>query len=209
MLLEIRRQAAFAGLLLYLFATTFICYLALGVQARSLAPATWSTLFWMMILFSAINAGAKSFFGERKVRDHYYFSLLPPEGVILSKILFNFLLTLILTCAGAGLFTVLVDNPIQEYRVFILLLVLSSLGFAASLSLLSGLAAKANNSGVLMAVLSFPVLISILALSIRVTKNCIDGLDAAVSFENLAMILAIDVIAIALSYVLFPFVWRS
>ncbi len=208
-LLEIRRQAALAGLVLYLFATTFICYLALGVQGRNLSPATWSTLFWMMILFSAINVGAKSFLGERKGREYYFFSLMPPEEIILSKILYNFLLILLLTFAGAGFFVLLIDNPIQNTQIFVATLVLSSLGFAASLSLLSAIAGKANNSGVLMAILSFPIIISILTLSIRVTKNCIDGLDAAVSVDSLAMIAAIDAIAVALSYILFPFVWRS
>jgi len=42
---------------------------------------------------------------------------------------------------------------------------------------------QGNNSSILMAVLSFPVVISILLMAIKVTKNCIDGLDRSVSLD--------------------------
>ena len=58
------------------------------------------------------------------------------------------------------------------------------MGFSASLTLLSGIAAKANNSHILMSVLSFPIVISVLLIVIKVTKNCIDGLDRSVSTND-------------------------
>jgi heme exporter protein B len=60
-----------------------------------------------------------------------------------------------------------------------------------------------------MAVLSFPVIISILLLVIKITKNCIDGLDPSVSTNDLLTLGAIDALLVAMSYILFPFVWRS
>jgi heme exporter protein B len=83
------------------------------------------------------------------------------------------------------------------------------MGFASSLSLISGIAAKASNSNILMAVLSFPVLISILLMAIRITKNAIDGIDRAASYDELLNLVAINTIGISLSYVLFPYIWKS
>jgi heme exporter protein B len=60
-----------------------------------------------------------------------------------------------------------------------------------------------------MPVLSFPAIISILLLVVKITRNCIDGLDPSVSNSDLLTLCAVDALVSALSYVLFPFVWRS
>jgi heme exporter protein B len=86
---------------------------------------------------------------------------------------------------------------------------LASMGFAASLTLLSGISAKADNSHILMAVLSFPIVISILLVVVKVTKNCIDGLDRSVSTNDLITLLAINCLVAATSYLLFPYIWRN
>jgi len=111
--------------------------------------------------------------------------------------------------AGYFLFTLFLNDPIQDKTTFVFVLILTSLGFSASLTMLSGLAAKANNSNILMAVLSFPVVISILLMAIRITKNCMDGLDASVSYDKLLMLLAVNALVGAVSYLLFPFIWRN
>jgi len=207
--LEIRRPAALSGLALYLFSTSFICYLTFGLQQRALSPLVWSALLWIVILFTAISAGAKSFLGESRGRELYYYSLVSAEKIILSKIAYNFLLFVVLSFTAIGLFSLLIGNPVQQLGLFFLLVLLASLGLAASLTLLSGLSAKAAHGGVLMAVLSFPVVIAILTLCIRVTRNCIDGLDSSLNTDELLTLAAIDAIATGLSYILFPFVWRS
>ena len=60
-----------------------------------------------------------------------------------------------------------------------------------------------------MAVLSFPVIIGILLMSIKITKNCIDGLDRAASLDELLTLVAINLLVTAVSYLLFPYIWRS
>jgi heme exporter protein B len=61
----------------------------------------------------------------------------------------------------------------------------------------------------LMAVLSFPVVISVLLMAIRATKNSLDSLDRSASSDELLNLLAINCIAGALGYILFPYIWRS
>lgn len=198
-----------SGLLLYLFSTAFICYLTFSLRQNQITPLVWSALFWITILFTVINTVAKSFIGEKKGRDIYYYSIASPEAIILSKIVYNFLLTMILSFTGFMLFVLFLKNPIADLGLFCIVLTLGAMGFSASLTVLSGIAAKANNSHILMAVLSFPIVISVLLITVKVTKNCIDGLDRSVSTNDLLTLLAINCLVTAASYLLFPYIWRS
>lgn len=207
--LELRRKSVLSGLALYLFSTVFICYLTFRLKQNQITPLVWSALFWITILFTVINTIAKSFIGDKKGRDIYYYSIATPESVIISKIIYNSLLTLLLTLTGLLLFIVFLENPVVDLRLFTLSIVLGSIGFASSLTLLSGIASKADNSHILMAVLSFPVIISILLVVVKVTKNCIDGLDSSVSQPDLITLLAINCLVTAVSYLLFPYIWRT
>jgi heme exporter protein B len=207
--LELRRKAVISGIGLYLFSLIFICYLTFSLRQNSISEATWSALFWLAILFSVVNSVAKSFIGEKRGTFIYYYSIASPQVIILSKIIYNAILCLLLSFLGYLLFSLFIDNPIQDKLIFSATLVLTSFGFAASLSLISGIASKTNNSNILMAVLSFPVVISILLLAIKITKNVLDGIDRSASMDELLNLLAINCILTALAYLLFPYIWRS
>ena len=207
--LELRRNAVISGIGLYLFSLIFICYLTFSLRQNSINEATWSALFWLALLFSVINSVAKSFIGEKKGLFMYYYSLASPQSIIISKIIYNTILCLVLSLAAYLLFSTFIGNPVTDTGLFILTLFLTSVGFSASLSLISGIASKANNSNILMAVLSFPVIIALLLMAIKITKNVLDGLDRSASLDELLNLIAINSILTALAYILFPYIWRS
>ncbi|HMJ69170.1 MAG TPA: heme exporter protein CcmB [Cyclobacteriaceae bacterium] len=208
-ILELRRQSVIAGLTVYLLSTTFVCYITFTLKGSTLSPVVWSSLFWITVLFTSIHSIAKSFIGEKRGTDIYLYSLLDPHLIILSKIIYNFLLCVLLSIACMGLFMLFFGNPVEDVWLFVFVIVLAALGFSASLTMLSGIAARANNSGIVMPVLSFPIIISVLLLVIKITKNCIDGLDRSVSQQDLITLVAINCLVAALSYILFPYIWRS
>jgi heme exporter protein B len=207
--LELRRKSVISGIALYLLSLIFICYLTFSLRHNTINEATWSALFWLVVLFSVVNSVAKSFIGEKKGVTIYYYSISAPQVIILSKILYNAILCFLLSLAGYLLFRVFIDNPVHDHGFFLLTLLLTSFGFSGALTLISGIASRANNSNVLMAVLSFPILISILLMAIHVTKNVLDGLDRSASYDELLNLLAINAILTALAYILFPYIWRS
>lgn len=207
--LELRRKSVLSGIGLYLLSLTFICYITFSLRHNSISAATWSALYWLTILFAVINSVAKSFIGERKGLAIYLYSVASPQNVIVSKIVYNTLLCLLLSTLGFLLFSVFIDNPVQDHPTFFITLILTSWGFSGALSLISGIAAKANNSNILMAVLSFPIVISILLMAIKVTKNALDGIDPSLSYDELLNLLAINCILTVLAYLLFPYIWRS
>lgn len=209
LLLELRRKSVISGIGLYLFSIVFICYLTFSLRQNFINQATWSALFWLAILFSAVNSVAKSFIGEKTGTFIYLYCVASPQAIILSKIIYNSLLCLILAFVGYLLFGLLMQDPVSDHFVFLSGLTLTSIGFATSLSLISGIAAKARNSNVLMAVLSFPVVIAVLLMGIKITKNALDGLDPSASVDEFLNLLAINSISATLAYLLFPYIWRS
>lgn len=209
MTLEWRQKFALNGILLYVVSAVFITYLSFGANQGNLSVPVWNALYWIIILFSSVNAVAKSFVQEHQGRQLYYYMVASPEAIILSKILYNSLLTLILALLGYIVFGVIMGNPIQDQPLFLLNLVVAALGFSGCLTMVSGIASKAGNNGTLMAILSFPLIIPILLMAINISKHAIDGLDRGLSVDKLLTLLAINAIIGAASYILFPYLWRS
>jgi len=207
--LDLRRKSIILGIALYLLSTAFICYLTFALKGNQMSPLTWSALYWIIVMFSGVNSVAKSFIGEKKGIDIYMYSVADPHDVILSKIIYNSLLCGAMSLACFVLFSIFFKNPVQDMTIFALVLVLACIGFSGAFTMLSGIASRSANSNVVMAVLSFPVVISILLLVVKLTKNCIDGLDPSISTNDLLTLGAIDALLISMSYILFPFVWRS
>lgn len=204
--LEWRQKYAFNGLLLYVVSTVYICYLSFK---NIIDPPTWNALFWIIMLFAAVNAIAKSFIQENESRLLYYYSLTSPQAVILSKIIYNCILMLILSGFNLLFYSLLIGNIVQDMSLFLIALFLGSMGFATTLTMVAAIAAKAGHNSTLMAILSFPILIPLLITVIKLSKNAIDGLDWSISYQYIIILAAINVMVVALSFVLFPYLWRD
>lgn len=207
--LEWRQRYALSGMLLYVVSTVFVCYLSFNLKRNELTPIVWNTVFWIILLFTAVNAIAKSFAQERHGRLLYYYTLANPQAIIMAKIIYNTILMLVLAGIGFGFYVFVMGNPVADLGLYSVGIGLGSIGFASVLTLVAGIAAKAENSSMLMAVLSFPIILPMLLMNIRLAKNALDGLDRSVSLDEIFTLLAIDLIVIALSYLLFPYLWRS
>jgi heme exporter protein B len=204
--LEWKQKYAFNGLLLYVGATVFICYLSF----REIVDVpVWNALFWIIQLFAGVNAIAKSFLQESRGRMLYYYFIADPRAVILSKIIYNFLLMMILSFFNLLFYTLLIGNPVDDMPLFVLIMVLGSMALSSVLSMVSAIAARAGNSAALMPILSFPVLLPLLMTTIRLSKNSIDGLNWSVSQPLIITLIALNLIVISLGYLLFPYLWKE
>ena len=206
---EWRQRSAVNGLLLYLISTIFICYLSFNVRVNQLSPLTWNALYWIILLFAAANAVAKSFIQEREGRILYYYSLFSPQELILARMLYNALLLILLAVVGFGIYTLVLGNPVADKALFLGTILLASVGFSATFTMISAIAAKAGNNQTLMAVLGFPIILPVLLMVIRIAKNAMDGLDFSASQEEVLVLIAINVLVGAVSFLLFPYLWRA
>ena len=203
--LEWRQRYAIGGILLYVFSTIFVVYLSFQ---HVKAPA-WNALYWIIILFASVNAIAKSFVQESGKRQLYYYTLAHPTTLVLAKIIYNTLLLFGLAVLAYGTMCVFVGNPIVVPLVFWVAMSLGSFGFAIAFTFISAIAAKANNSGTLMAVLSFPIILPMLLELIRLTVIAIGLLQDTAWLKDVYILLALDTILLTLVFLLFPFLWRD
>lgn len=204
--LELRNRYALNGIILYIVSTCFICYLSFKQIADE---STWNSLYWIIILFSAINAITKSFVQESKGRSLYMYSIASPQSIIISKIGYNTLLLLMLAIIGYLFYGLFVGDIVQSHQQFFVTILLGCLGISSILTLTSALASKANNSFGLMAILSFPIIVPLIMVIIHLSKNAIDGLNVSVSYNYMLVLGLLDIIVITLSYMLFPYLYKE
>jgi heme exporter protein B len=205
LLLELRSKYALNGVLLYVVSTIFVCFLSLV----SVVPVTWNALFWIIMLFASINAVSKSFLQETKGRQLYIYTIASPIALIISKTIYNVLLMLFLTFVALCFYMLVFDYVPQDLGLYLVAAILGSLSFSTIFTMVSAISSKAGNGGMLMAILSFPVVIPVLIVLVKLTKNAIDGLDRSVSLDEIGILLVINVLVSAVSLLLFPYLWRD
>jgi heme exporter protein B len=135
--------------------------------------------------------------------------LADPSSVLLAKIIYNCLLLLVLSTLAFGAYSVVAGNPVKDGALFALVLLLGSVGFSIAFTFIASIASKANNSATLMAILSFPVVLPILLTLVRLSQIALRLLQDTSYKRDIINLLAIDAILLALTFVLFPFVWRD
>lgn len=206
--LDFRKKSAIFGLLLYVGGVVFICFLSFYLKTSKVNSITWNALFWIVLLFVSFNAIAKSFLGESQNRNFYYYYVASPQAIILSKILYNVAMMILFCAVTLLFFQMTLQIDIGDPLIFWLNLGLGAIGFASSLTLIAGIAAKTGN-GVLMSVLSIPVMFPLLLLLVKISNHALDGLARSIIWGDMLGVLAINLIVLAASYLLFPYLWRT
>ncbi len=205
--LEWRNRYAVNGILIYVISTVFISYLCFK---KAIDVPVWNALFWIIMLFAAVNAVAKSFIAESKGRLLYYYSLCDPRAVILAKSVYNVILLSALGLINFIFFFLFLGSPVVDYGVFLSAIVLGCTGFALIMTMVSAIAARAHDNATLMAILTFPVIIPLILTVIKLSSYALEGGPIADSITQYIVLLsAINLLVLALAYILFPYLWHD
>ncbi len=204
LLLEVRQQYSFYGILLYIGATIFVLFMALDAPESEV----WNGLFWVIQLFICINAVAKSFLQENKGRMLYYYSIAGPAAFILAKLFFNAILMLVMALISLLLFTLFLGNPMKEIADFVGLVLLGGLSLSLVFTFLAAIAARAQQNAAIMAVLGFPIIIPQLILLMQLSKAAFAPL-LTIPMTTVLLLLALDALVVLLAVILFPFLWKD
>ena len=206
---ELRNKAVLGGILLYVVSTIFLCYISLKTFND---VHLFNTLFWIITVFTSLNAATKSFYHESSSKQLFIYTIAPPSVVIFSKIIYNVLLIVILTLISFLLFSVLLDFDLIDsinVPMYLTALFLGSMGLSSVLTLVSAISSKTNNNVGMMAILAFPLLLPLLLTTIEFSLLGLKGFDWSYAGKYLALLGSINVMIIALSYLLFPYLWRE
>jgi heme exporter protein B len=204
LLLEVRQQYAFYGVLLYVGATIFVLFLSIDHPE----PPVWNGLFWMIQLFISINAVAKSFLQENRERMVYYHTIADPRQFILAKLLFNTVLMVVMSGISFLLFALFMDYPVEKTGLFSIIVFLGGWSLSLVFTFLAALAAKAQQNAAVMAILGFPIIIPQLLVLIKISSTVFSA-TSSVPYMHVLLLLGTDLLVILLSVILFPFLWKD
>ena len=180
-LLEFRQQHTLYGIILYIASTIYVLYLSLPEAPDA---AVWNSLFWVIQLFVCVNTVA--------------------------KLIYNMVLMLIMSLLSLLLFYIFLENPVAYALQFIGIVMLGGLSISLVFTLMSAIAAKAQNNAALMAILGFPVILPQLLLIMQLSKAAFAEVfnDGAV-LQLTGLIAGLDAGVIILAVILFPYLWKD
>jgi heme exporter protein B len=206
MLLEFRQQHTFYGILLYIASTIFVLYLSLDKPDANV----WNGLFWVIQLFICVNAVAKSFLQESRGRLLYFYSIVSPVEFIIAKMVYNIILMILMSLTSLFLFFIFLSNPVESSLRFTGIVVLGGASISIVFTLMSAIAAKAQQNAALIAILGFPVILPQLLLLMRLSKAAFGEVFREGAVLQLAGLVAgLDVLVLAMAIILFPYLWKD
>jgi len=205
LLLEIRQQYTFYGVLLYVASTIFVVYLTMGQPEETV----WNALFWVIQLFVCVNAVAKSFLQDSKGRMLYYYSIAGARDFILSKLVFNAVLMMVMSLLSLFIFMLLLGNPLYDLLQFIGISFLGGIGLSLIFTFLAAIAAKAQQQAALMAIMGFPIVIPQLLLLGKIARAAFSPVLQAGLWKMVLLLIGLDILVVLLAVILFPFLWKD
>jgi heme exporter protein B len=204
-LIELRLQYSFYGVLLYVASTTFVLYLSINQPEKQV----WVGLFWVILLFASVTAIAKSFLQESRGRMLYYYTICSAQEFIIAKLIFNALLMVIISLLSWLLVQLLLGSPVVKPWLFLFTTILGSISLGLLFTLLSAIAAKANQNAALMAILGFPLMIPLLLILIKLSNVALSVSNIYFPIDLIGILLGYNILIIMLSNILFPFIWKD
>ncbi|CAL1520394.1 hypothetical protein MMC2321_04159 [Chitinophaga sp. MM2321] len=204
-MLELRQQYAFYGVLLYILSTVFIINLMTGKPEEKM----WNALFWVIQLFVAVNAIAKSFMQESRGRLLYFYSLVHPRCFIAAKLIYNVVLMTLMSLIALVCSLMFLGNPLTNAPYFIGIVLLGGASLSFLFTVLAAIAAQANHNAALMAVMGFPLIMPVLMLLANISLSAFVTVYQPGLPKMFLLLGGMDVLIVALTMVLFPFLWKD
>lgn len=205
LLLETRQQYTLYGIILYIASTIFVVYLAMGEPEEQV----WNSLFWVIQLFVCINSVAKSFLQESRGRMLYFYSIASPQDFILAKLLFNTVLMVLMSIISLLAFTLFLGNPLENGMRFLFIACFGGISLSLVFTFLSAIAARAQQSAALMAIMGFPLIIPQLLLLSKIAVSSFADVVQAGWWQMVLLLAGFDVLVVVLAVILFPFLWKD
>ena len=206
LLLELRQQHTFFGILLYIASTIFVLYLSLDQPEATI----WNSLFWVIQLFVCVYTVAKSFLQENKNKMLYFYSVASPVDFIISKLLYNVILMIFMSVLSLLLFFIFLTNPVSNTFRFTGIVILGGASLSLVFTLMSAIASKAQQNSALIAILGFPIILPQLLLLMRLSKSAFSEVFKTGAVLQLSsLIISLDVLIVVMAIILFPYLWKE
>ena len=206
---ELRTRYAISALVMFVITTIAILMFSIGSEEP---PAeVVSGMLWVVIFFASMSGLSRTFVMEEERGTVMTLQLLTgPGAVYAGKLLFNLVLVLGLNALTVSLYAVLVNGfVIRAVGLFVVTILLGSVGLAAASTIIAAIVAKASTRGTLYPVLSFPILLPLLLAVINATRMASEGAFLSEATGEFQLLISYIVALIAASSVFFEHIWKD
>ena len=176
--IEFRTKHTITSMLLFAGITLLIFSYVVGLYVKSV-PDIGPAILWLILIFTGMIGLSRAFVREKELGTLEGLKLSPvsPEEILTGKIIYNFILMLIVTVIVFPLFIVFLNFPIEgSVALALFLLALGNLGFVIVGSAISVIVMNARARELLLPVILFPVLFPVILASVMaLNKVLVDG----------------------------------
>ena len=204
--IELRRKQTMASIFLFVAILVYIIYKAFN----RMVGMEWNVMIWMVLLFSGINAIAKSFSQENADTKLYYYHLVKGEEFIISKLIYNtFYLGIVFVAVFAG-FSFFLGNPIKNFELYTQGAALGIIGLSTIMTLISAVSSESEGgSSLLISILALPLTIPVVLLLVKIGAIAMHLIQDTSVGDDLLMLGGIDLLLLGLTFILFNEVWKN
>jgi heme exporter protein B len=176
--IEFRTKHTITSMLLFAGITLLVFSYVVGLYVKSV-PDIGPAILWLILIFTGMIGLSRAFVREKELGTLEGLKLSPvsPEEILTGKIIYNFILMLIVTVIVFPLFIVFLNFPIEgSVALALFLLALGNLGFVIVGSAISVIVMNARARELLLPVVLFPVLFPVILASVMaLNKVLVDG----------------------------------
>lgn len=203
---ELRTKEMFSSMFVFALLAVVIFNFAFELRvadAATIAPG----VLWVSVTFAGMLGLNRSFVLERDrgCLDGLLLASVDRCAIYFGKMLSNFLFITVVEAIILPIFSALFNvNLIQPWILVVLLL--GTLGFSGVGTLFSAMTVHTRAREVLLPILLFPVVVPALIAAVKLTAGLLDGQVLADMANWMQLLVAFDIIFIAVSYMTFDYV---
>ncbi len=200
---EYRNIAQSFALVLFVWIVAYIIYRVYPDMSRG----DFNYLYWIFMMLLSINITLRSESHHGAEEHLFLYTCADPIYVLIAKILFNFVYLFVIGILFYGFFHLYFDAVMSFSIEYVGLIGMGALAISACLSFVTSINNYSSGQNTLISILALPLLIPV----ILILKSASDGIIMFSDVENTKYLtlISISFITIALSTILFPFVWRQ
>lgn len=176
--IEFRTKHTLTSMLLFAGITLLVFSYIVGVYIKSV-PDIGPGLLWLVFIFTGMLGLSRAFMKEKELGTLEGLKLSPvsPEEILVGKIIYNFVLMLILMAIVFPLFLLFFNFPVKgSILLALFLLAIGNMGFVIVGSAMSVIVMNAKARELLLPVILFPVLFPVIIASVLALKKVlVDG----------------------------------
>ncbi|MBT4089864.1 MAG: ABC transporter permease [Deltaproteobacteria bacterium] len=206
--LDLRSMENFFSMLFFSIIILLVFAFALpsdSADQKILAPG----IFWVTFLLSGMLSLNKSFQMEKEngCMEALLVSPTSRGAIFFGKMAGNTVFIMIIQAMLIPLFSLLfVNSAIYQFGELLLLSFVSTIGFCALGTLLSGITTDLRFKDILLPILLFPLLVPLLLASVKITQSILGAEGIQGELDWLKLLIGFDLIFLIIAYLTFDYV---